>query len=150
MMPLTSQEEAVKRLLTEQRMSFEAHHVFDLKERGRISVDFLVFLDAGLVIECTSCSTRKGRALSELRRRAAYMDYQVRIAEGVVPKACLWSVGRRPPGRIRNASQASSSRFSGIQTLWPGPTMNFEVRCVRTAEAITDGILRLETGGRIF
>ncbi len=76
MMPLTSQEEAIKRLLTEQRLPFEAHHVFDLKEKGGISVDFLVFLRAGLVIECTACSARRGRALSEARRRSAYMDYR--------------------------------------------------------------------------
>lgn len=96
MMPLTPQEEAVKRLLTEQRMSFEAHHVFDLKERGRISVDFLVFLDAGLVIECTSCSTRKGRALSELRRRAAYMDYRFGLLKALFPKLVCGALVEAP------------------------------------------------------
>lgn len=60
MMPLTPQEEAVKRLLTEERLPFEVHHVFDLKERGRLSVDFLLFVDAGMVVECTICTTRRG------------------------------------------------------------------------------------------
>jgi hypothetical protein len=86
MMPLTPQEEAVKRLLTERRLSFEPHHVFDLKEMGGISVDFLVFLRAGLVIECTTCSARRGRALSEARRRSAYMDYRFGLLKTLFPK----------------------------------------------------------------
>jgi len=96
MMPLTAQEEAVKRFLMEQRMPFEAHHVFDLKERGRISVDFLVFLDAGLVIECTTCSTRKGRALSEVRRRAAYMDYRFGLLKASFPRLACGALVEAP------------------------------------------------------
>ena len=96
MMPLTLQEEAVKRLLTEQRMAFEAHHVFDLKEMGRISVDFLVFFHEGLVIECTNCSTRKGRALSELRRRAAYMDYRFGLLKASFPKLVCGALVEAP------------------------------------------------------
>jgi hypothetical protein len=85
MMPLTPQEESVKRMLLQIRLPHEAHHVFDLKSKGRMSVDFLVFLDAGVVIECTRCSTRKSRALSELRRRSAFMDYRFALLKESFP-----------------------------------------------------------------
>jgi len=96
MMPLTPQEEAIKRLLTELRLAFEPHHIFDLKERGRISVDFLVFLDAGLVIECTHCSTRKGRALSEARRRSAFMDYRFGLLKACFPRLACGALVEAP------------------------------------------------------
>jgi hypothetical protein len=90
MMPLTLQEESVKRLLLEIRLPHEAHHVFDLKSKGRMSVDFVVFLGAGVVIECTRCSTRKSRALSELRRRSAFIDYRFALLKGSFPRlACV-------------------------------------------------------------
>jgi hypothetical protein len=96
MMPLTLQEEIVKRLLTEQRLAFEAPHVFDLNEKGRISVDFLIFHDAGLVLECTICSTRKGRALSELRRRSAYIDYRFGLLKSSFPKLTCGALVEAP------------------------------------------------------
>jgi hypothetical protein len=106
MMPLTPQEEAVKRLLTEQKMSFEAHHVFDLKEMGRVSVDFLVFRDAGLVLECTSSSTRRGRALSEVRRRSAYIDYRFGLLKASFPRlACVALIEAPNEDQERLASQ---------------------------------------------
>jgi hypothetical protein len=79
MTPLTSQEEKVKEMLTSLKMGFEPHHVFEIPGplpcQG-LSVDFLVFLGGGLVLECTSCHRKRGSALSELRRRAAFMDYR--------------------------------------------------------------------------
>jgi hypothetical protein len=89
MMPLTIQEEEVRSMLIEERLPFESHHVFDLKSRGRMSVDFMVFFGNGIVIECTRCSTRRGRALSELRRRSAFIDYRFDLLKGSFPKlAC--------------------------------------------------------------
>jgi hypothetical protein len=89
MMPLTRQEEAVRDLLLEERLSFEAHHVFELPplspQRG-LSVDFLVFLGSGIVIECTACNRRRGSALSELRRRSAYMDFRFGLLKTSLPK----------------------------------------------------------------
>lgn len=89
MMPLTRQEEAVKDLLIEERVSFEAHHVFELPpsslQRG-ISVDFLVFLGHGVVLECTYCERKRGSALSELRRRSAFMAYRFGLLKGILPK----------------------------------------------------------------
>lgn len=67
MMPLTRQEELVRDLLLEERLSFEAHHVFEFPpsspQRG-LSVDFLVFLGGGVAIECTACNRNRGSALS--------------------------------------------------------------------------------------
>lgn len=88
MMPLTAQEQAVKDFLLEERLPFEAHYVFELKAAPikRISVDFLVFLAGGVVLECTSCSRKRGSALSELRRRSAYMDLRFRLLKVTLPK----------------------------------------------------------------
>jgi len=92
MMPLTRQEEAVRDLLLEERLSFEAHHVFELPlsspQRG-LSVDFLVFLGGGVAIECTACNRNRGSALAELRRRSAFMDYRFGLLKAILPRlAC--------------------------------------------------------------
>ena len=88
MMPLTRQEEVVRDLLLEERLSFEAHHVFELPplspQRG-LSVD-LVFLGSGVAIECTACNRSRGSALSELRRRSAYMDFRFGLLKTSLPK----------------------------------------------------------------
>jgi hypothetical protein len=105
MMPLTPQEEGVKRLLLEICLPHEAHHVFDLKSKGRMSVDFVVFLGAGVVIECTRCSTRKSRALSELRRRSAFMNYRFGLLKGSFPKLACGAFLEAP-----NEKQESLSR----------------------------------------
>jgi hypothetical protein len=86
MMPLTAQEDGVRRLLIDQRLSFEQHHVFDLRRLGRLSVDFLVFFGPGIVLECTACSTKRGRALSEVRRRAAFMAYRFGLLKTAFPR----------------------------------------------------------------
>lgn len=49
-------------------------------------MDFLVFLGSGIVLECTSCSRRNGTALSELRRRAAYMNLRFGLLKATLPK----------------------------------------------------------------
>ena len=84
-MPLTSQEEMVRRLLIDRRLSFEQHHVFDLGKRGRLSVDFLVVFGPGIVLECTSCSTKRGKALSEIRRRSAFINYRFQLLKTAFP-----------------------------------------------------------------
>jgi hypothetical protein len=89
MMPLTRQEEAVRNLLIEERLSFEAHHVFELPDssvqRG-LSVDFLVFIGGGVAIECTACNRNRGSALAELRRRSAFMDYRFGLLKASFPR----------------------------------------------------------------
>jgi hypothetical protein len=85
MMPLTPQEEAVKRILLDCRLTFSAHHVFDLKQRGRFCVDLVDFHGPGLVLECTACGTKWGRAISEVRRRAAFMDYRFSALKSALP-----------------------------------------------------------------
>jgi len=65
MMPLTRQEEAVGDLLIEERLSFASHHVFELRPPQR------------------------GLALSELRRRSAYMNFRFGLLKATLPKlAC--------------------------------------------------------------
>lgn len=88
MTPLTAQEQAVKDLLLEERLSFESHHVFELsRPAGQgMSVDFLVFLGAGVVLECTFCNRKRGSALAELRRRSAFMDYRFGRLKETFPK----------------------------------------------------------------
>jgi len=85
MMPLTAQEDGVRRLLIERRLSFEQHHVLDLGRIGRLSVDFLVFFGPGIVLECTSCGSKRGRALAEVRRRGAYIDYRFGLLRSAFP-----------------------------------------------------------------
>ena len=89
MTPLTLQEQAVKDILLEERLAFESHHVFELPpssaQRG-LSVDFLIFLGHGMVLECTYCKRKRGSALSELRRRSAFMDYRFGLLKGILPK----------------------------------------------------------------
>ncbi len=96
-------------MLLEIRLPHEAHHVFDLKSKGRMSVDFLVFIGAGVVIECTRCSTRKSRALSELRRRSAFIDYRFALLKGSFPGlACVAFVEAPNEDQERLASQLKS------------------------------------------
>ncbi len=95
MMPLTAQEEAVKRLLTEERLPFEAHHVFELSST-RLSVDFLIFLGPGVVIECTACSRKRGSALSEVKRRCAFMNYRFGLLKGSFPKLVCGALVEAP------------------------------------------------------
>jgi len=99
MMPLTRQEEAVRNLLLEERLSFESHHVFELPpsspQRG-MSVDFLVFLGPGIAIECTACNRNRGSALSELRRRTAFMDYRFGLLKTSMPKLVCGALVEAP------------------------------------------------------
>lgn len=87
--PLTLQEEAVRKLLLEMRLPCEPHHVFELPpgslQKG-FSVDFLVFLGQGVVIECTSCEKKHGAAAAEIRRRAAYMNLRFQLLKATLPK----------------------------------------------------------------
>jgi hypothetical protein len=84
--PLTSQEEMVKGILIDQNLCFRPHHVFDLSYAGRHPVDFLVFLGPGLVIECTRCCTVRGRAMSEVRRRAVFMQHWFALIKTAFPQ----------------------------------------------------------------
>ncbi len=88
MTPLTAQEEAVRDLLLEEWLSFEPHHVFEIHHPAHqgISVDFLVFLGPGVVLECTCCSRRRGSAFAELRRRSAFMDYRFGLLKASFPR----------------------------------------------------------------
>lgn len=94
MMPLTHQEKVVKEVLLEERLPFNLHHVFELTPAVRFSVDFLVFSGAGIVLECTECSERKGRALSELRRRTAFMNYRFSQLKASFPRLACGAVIR--------------------------------------------------------
>lgn len=85
-MPLTLQEQEVRSLLVEERLSFESHHVFELSSGERFSVDFLVFVGGGLVVERTSCSARKGFALNSLRCGSAYIDHRFRLLKAAYPR----------------------------------------------------------------
>lgn len=75
-MPLTAQEQAVKDLLIEKHLAFETHHVFELSQKVRMSVDFLIFPGHGIVLECTYSARRRGSAISEIRRRRAFINYR--------------------------------------------------------------------------
>jgi hypothetical protein len=106
MMPLTFQEEEVRNMLIDERLPFESHHVFDLRRSGRLAVDFLVFRGPGVVLECTVCSTSRGRALSELRRRSAFMDYRFGLLKAWYPKLlCGAVVDAQQEDQERLASQ---------------------------------------------
>lgn len=90
--------------MLDRRLPFKEHYVFDLKCMGRLSVDFLVFHGAGIVIECTACGSKRGRALSEVRRRAAYMDYRFGLLKSEFPNVRCGALIEAPledPGRLR-------------------------------------------------
>jgi hypothetical protein len=99
LMPLTRQEEAVRDVLLEERLSFEAHHVFELPpsspQRG-ISIDFLVFIGGGIAIECTACNRKRGSALAELRRRSAYMDFRFGLLKASLPRLVCGALVEAP------------------------------------------------------
>jgi len=84
--PLTPQEEMVRGILVGKNVYFRPHYVFDLSYAGRHPVDFLVFLGPGLVLECTRCSTIRGRAMAEVRRRAVFMQYWFGLIKTVFPR----------------------------------------------------------------
>ena len=84
-MPLTGQEQSVREILVGKRLSFATHHVFELSPKVRMSVDFLVFRGAGVVLECTCCTRTKGSAMSEARRRAAFMEYRFGLLKKAYP-----------------------------------------------------------------
>ena len=84
-MPLTPQEQSVKELLIANYLPFEAHHVFELSPSVRISVDFLIFSDAGIVLECTYCTKRRGSAISEAKRRGAFINYRFGLLKQTLP-----------------------------------------------------------------
>ena len=98
-MPLTRQEEAARDYLIDARLSFESHHVFELdgssSQKG-ISVDFLVFTGSGVAIECTVCGRKKGSALSEVRRRSAFMDYRFGLLKGSFPRLTCGALVEAP------------------------------------------------------
>ncbi len=96
MMPLTAQERGIKHILLDRRLPFKEHYVFDLGRVGRLSVDFIVFHGAGIVIECTACGSKRGRALSEVRRRAAYMDYRFGLLKSAYPNLSFGAVIEAP------------------------------------------------------
>ncbi len=85
-MPLTPQEQSVKELLIANYLPFEAHHVFELSPSVRMSVDFLIFSDAGIVLECTYCSKRRGSAISEAKRRGAFINYRFGLLKQALPE----------------------------------------------------------------
>src|SRR2546426_10122263 len=85
MTPLTLQEEMVKGMLIGQNLSFEPHYVFDMGSLGRHPVDFVVFLGAGVAIECTGSYARRGRALADLKRRSALINYWFGTIKKVFP-----------------------------------------------------------------
>ncbi len=84
-MPLTGQEQSVRDILVGKRLCFATHHVFELSPKVRMSVDFLVFRGAGVVLECTSCTRSKGSAMSEARRRSAFMEYRFGLLKKAYP-----------------------------------------------------------------
>jgi hypothetical protein len=95
MMPLTFQEDEVKNMLIDEHFPFESHHVFELPSSSAqlgFSVDFLVFLGPGVVLECTSCSKARGWAISELRRRSAFMDYRFGLLRALHPNLVFGAV----------------------------------------------------------
>lgn len=83
--PLTAQEQGVKELLLDNRLPFEAHHVFELSGSTRMVVDFLIFSGAGIVLECTNCGKRKGSAISEANRRGTFINYRFGLLKQALP-----------------------------------------------------------------
>jgi len=84
-MPWTVQELAVKELLVDLRLPFEARHVFELPDDTRLSIDFLIFVGPGIALECTSCTKRRGSAIAEVRRRSAFLDYRFSLLRKILP-----------------------------------------------------------------
>ncbi len=95
-MPLTGQEQSVRDILVARRLSFETHHVFELSKKVRMSIDFLIFREAGVVLECTCCTRSKGSAMSEARRRSAFMEYRFGLLKKAYPAMKLGALVEAP------------------------------------------------------
>jgi hypothetical protein len=95
-MPMTGQELSVREILIARRLSFATHHVFELSAGVRMSIDFLVFSGAGLVLECTCCTRSKGSAMSEARRRSAFMEYRFGLLRQAYPAMKLGALVEAP------------------------------------------------------
>ena len=105
-MPWTAQELAVKDLLLDLRLPFEARHVFELADSTRLSIDFLIFAGPGVALECTSCTKRRGSAMAEVRRRSAYLDYRFSLLKKFLPNilcAALVEAPREDQARVSEA-----------------------------------------------
>ncbi len=96
LMPLTAQEQSVKDLLLELHLPTEAHHVFEFSPKVRMSVDFLIFSGPGIIVECTLCSRGRGSAVSELRRRCAFIDSRFVLVKRFLPKAICGALVEAP------------------------------------------------------
>lgn len=96
MTPLTAQEAQVRDVLVEERLPSREHYVFGFPDGDRISVDFLVFVGAGIVLECTRCEKKKGQAMSEVRRRGAFMDYRFGLLKRTLPRIRCGSLVEAP------------------------------------------------------
>lgn len=95
-MPLTGQEQSVRDLLLGKRLSFASHHVFELSPSIRMSVDFLIFRGAGTVLECTCCTRSRGSAMSEARRRSAFMEYRFGLPKRAYPRIVCGALVEAP------------------------------------------------------
>ncbi len=112
MMPLTPQERSVRDLLIEMRLPFEAHHVFEFSPKVRMSVDFLIFSGAGIVLECTFCSRRRSSALWEVRRRCAFINYRFGLIRHALPSIVCGAFVEAP----REEQRSLLNEVSGILT----------------------------------
>lgn len=108
-MPLTPQEQVVKGLLVENHSPFEVHHVFVLSPSVRMSVDFLIFVGRGIVLECTFCSRKRGSAVSEIKRRCAFIDYRFGLLKVAFPKLVCGALVEAPNEDQRVLGETSVS-----------------------------------------
>ncbi len=108
-MPLTPQEQAVKELLIERNLTFEVHHVFELSHKVRISVDFLVFIGPGVVLECTYCGRRRGSAISEVQRRSAFINYRFGLLKRAYTKILCGAFLHAPEEEARRLIDSATT-----------------------------------------
>ncbi len=82
--PLTEQEEKVRDILLQYRVSYATHQVFPVANRMYV-VDFYLPNDR-TVIECWQSSSRRGVALTWVEKNAAYIDWKFRRIKGSYPE----------------------------------------------------------------
>jgi hypothetical protein len=131
--PLTPQEDMVRGMLVDQNLSFKPHYVFDLGPAGRHPVDFLVFLGPGLVLECTRTSTVRGRAMSEVRRRAVFMQYWFGLIETVFPKILSGALVEAPSEKADKLAHVLGLILKNVDLV------------ARTGEELREGLGKLRT-----
>lgn len=137
---MNEQELSVMDVLKELDIPYVPHKVFDLGPLGFISVDFFVGFSTllsrrsghSIVIECTYTASRQGKALSQLRRRAVWMNWK------------FTQLRSRTPSLVCIALIEAQQVGSDLLTASIGPFLTSANHILWSVEGLRDLLMRIE------